>query len=94
MTEVTAEVKKALKGRGIICLRDGEHYAARVLTVDGVLNADELRTLTEAAEKYGNGNVALTTRLQVEVQGIPYENIEPFCAFVEEHGLTTGGTGS
>lgn len=94
MTEVTAEVKKALKGRGIICLRDGEHYAARVLTVDGVLDADELRTLTEAAEKYGNGNVALTTRLQVEVQGIPYENIEPFCAFLEEHGLTTGGTGS
>lgn len=94
MSEVTAEEKKALKGRGIILSRDGEHFVARILTVDGTLSAPQLAALQEAAEKYGNGRVALTTRLQVEVQGIPYENIEPMCELLAQAGLYSGGTGS
>ena len=35
----------------------------------------------------------MTTRLTIEVQRIPFANIEPFCAFLAEHGLETGGTG-
>ncbi len=94
MAEVSADMKKALKGRGIICSRDGEHYVARILTVDGTLSAEQLAALQDVAERYGNGKVALTTRLQVEVQGIPYENIEPMCQRLAEVGLFSGGTGS
>lgn len=94
MSEVNADVKKALKGRGIICSKDGEHFVARILTVDGTLNVQQLQALQEVAEKYGNGKIALTTRLQVEVQGIPYENIEPMCEKLAEVGLFSGGTGS
>lgn len=36
----------------------------------------------------------MTTRLTMEVKGIPYEKIEDFCAFLAEEGLETGGTGS
>ena len=35
----------------------------------------------------------MTTRLTMEVQGIPYEKIEDFRAFVAQVGLETGGTG-
>ena len=38
MLNITAEEKKALKGRGYIITRDGEHFIARIITVDGVLN--------------------------------------------------------
>jgi len=35
----------------------------------------------------------MTTRMTMEVQRIPYANIEAFCAYLAEHGLETGGTG-
>lgn len=35
----------------------------------------------------------MTTRLTVEVQCIPYEKIDDFCAYLAQHGLETGGTG-
>ena len=53
-----------------------------------------MRRITEAAEKFGNGEVAMTTRLTVEIQGVPYENIAPIRAYLAEEGLATGGTGS
>ena len=38
--------------------------------------------------------MAFTTRLTVEVQGIPYENVEAFQAYIAKAGLQTGGTGA
>ena len=35
-----------------------------------------------------------TTRLTVEVPGVPYEKIDEFCEFIAKAGLVTGGTGS
>ncbi len=43
---------------------------------------------------YGNGTVTFTTRLTVEVQGVPYEKIEEFQQYIAKAGLVTGGTGS
>ena len=42
MLNITAEEKKALKGRGYIMTRDGEHFIARVITVDGMMTDEEL----------------------------------------------------
>ena len=58
------------------------------------MQADEIRAIVDAAEKFGSGEIAMTTRLTIEVQRIPFRNIEPFCAFLAEHGLETGGTGA
>lgn len=93
MLNITDAERKSLKNRGIISTRDGEHFIARVITVDGTLNTEEMDVIKEAAYKFGNGKVALTTRLTVEVQGITYENIEPFCEYISKAGLYTGGTG-
>ena len=91
---ITAEEKKALKGRGYIMTRDNEHFIARVITENGVLNTEQMECLVSAAEKFGNGDIAMTSRLTLEVQGIPYENIEPFNSYIAKAGLVTGGTGS
>ena len=74
--------------------RDGEHFIARVITVDGMMTDEELAVLAEAARLYGDGHVAMTSRLTVEVQGLTYDTIEPFNAFIGKAGLYTGGTGS
>lgn len=94
MLNITAAEKKALKGRGYIMTRDGEHFIARVITIDGVLTEAEMATLAEAAKQFGNGKIAMTSRLTVEVQGLTYGTIEPFNNFIAEAGLYTGGTGS
>jgi len=94
MLSITAAEKKALKGRGYIMTNDGEHFVARIITIDGLLSAEELSVITEAARKFGDGRVAMTSRLTLEVQGLTYENIEPFNEYIAQVGLYTGGTGS
>lgn len=36
----------------------------------------------------------MTTRLTLEIQGVPYDKLEDIFAFLDEAGLETGGTGS
>ena len=41
-----------------------------------MLNAAQLKNISEVAEQFGNGHVTFTTRLTVEIPGIAYEDIE------------------
>lgn len=78
------------------CLRDKntpDKFNCRVLTRNGKITAGEARAISEAAECYGSGEVALTTRQTVEIQGVPYENIDAMRAFLNSYGLDIGGTG-
>ena len=84
---------KRLKGRGFLNNKGTDNFSARVITGWGVLSADQLRHLAEAAERYGDGRVVQTTRLSLEIPGIPYEKTEEFAAFLAEQGMETGGTG-
>ena len=90
---VSAEDEKKLKGQGFLNNKGTDNFSARVITINGKVTAEQMRHVAEAAEKFGNGTVTFTTRLTMEVQGIPYENIEDFKAFLAEKGMTTGGTG-
>ena len=91
---LTPDDIKRVKGLG--CLQDKRYpdvFNVRVLTVNGRLTTDTHRVIAEAADRFGSGEVALTTRLTMEIQGVKYENIEPLMAFLGEHGLVAGGTG-
>ena len=67
---------------------------ARIITVNGKINAEQTKVIAEAAEKFGSGEVEFTTRLTVEVRGVHFDNIEPFREYIAKAGLETGGTGS
>ena len=85
---------KRVKGLG--CLQDKRYsdiFNVRVITGNGKLTTEQSRIIAEAADKFGSGEIAMTTRQTVEIQGIHYDNIEPLMAFLEEHGMETGGTG-
>ena len=90
---VSKEEEKRLKGMGFLSNKGTDNFSARVITVNGKVTAAQQRCLAEAAEKYGNGILTFTTRQTVEVQGIPYENIEAFQEYLAKEGLETGGTG-
>lgn len=86
---------KRVKALG--CLQDKRYpdvFNVRVITRNGKITAAEHRTIAEASERFGSGAVTMTTRLTLEIQGVKHENIQPLIDFLNEHGLTTGGTGS
>ncbi len=91
---VSPEEIARLKGLGF--LRDKttpDCFNARVITVNGKITAAKAADIAEAAARFGSGELAMTSRMTIEVQRIPYDKIEDFCAFLAEHGLETGGTG-
>ncbi len=82
--------------KGLGCLRDKntpDCFNCRVLTRNGKITAAENHAIAEAAARFGSGEVAMTTRQTIEIQGVPYANIEPMRAFLNENGLDIGGTG-
>ena len=92
---LSPEEIKRVKGLG--CLQDKRYpdvFNVRVLTVNGRLTTDTHRAIAEAADRFGSGEVCLTTRLTMEIQGVKYENIEPLFTFLAEYGLSAGGTGA
>ena len=91
---VTAEQKKQVKGQGFLHNRGTDEFSARIITENGVLNAAQLKNISEVAEQFGNGHVTFTTRLTVEIPGIAYEDIEKVKAYVAKEQLETGGTGA
>ncbi|HIX49770.1 MAG TPA: 4Fe-4S dicluster domain-containing protein [Candidatus Borkfalkia faecavium] len=91
---ISAEEVKRVKGLGFLQdKRYGDVFNARVITKNGKITAAQQRAIAEASEKFGSGEVAMTVRLTIEIQGVKYENIQPLIDFLAQHGLTTGGTG-
>lgn len=91
---VSPEDVKRVKGLGFLNNKGTDNFSARILTVNGKITVDQHRCIADAAELFGNGNITFTSRLSIEVQGIPYEKIEDFRAYIAKAGLKTGGTGA
>jgi dissimilatory sulfite reductase (desulfoviridin) alpha/beta subunit len=91
---ISAEERNEVKKQGFLSNKDQVHFSARVITENGVLNARQLRNLSDAADKFGNGNISFTSRLAVELPGISYADIPAFQAHIAAENMVTGGTGA
>lgn len=92
---LSAEEIKRVKGLG--CLQDKRYpdrFNVRIITRNGKVTSENARAVAEAAEKFGSGEVTMTTRLTMEIQCVPYAKLDELFAFLSERGLETGGTGS
>lgn len=74
--------------------RTEDIFNVRVITRNGKVTADEMQTVTDAAKRFGSGEITMTTRLTLEIQGVHYADIDALIAFLAENGLETGGTGA
>ncbi len=93
--KLSADDIKRVKGLG--CLQDKRYddiFNVRVITRNGKLTTAEQIAVATAAEKFGSGEVTMTTRLTLEIQGIPYDNLDALFEYLQERGLDCGGTGS
>lgn len=92
---VSKEEETRVKALGFLKdKRTPDKFNGRVITRNGKITSEEARTIAEAAEKFGSGEVTMTSRLTMEIQGVPFDNIEPLREYLLQAGLETGGTGS
>ena len=82
-----------VKLEGFLLNRDTERFNCRVSTENCTLTGEQLRVVANIAARYSSV-CAFTTRLTVEIVGVPYEDIEAVKAELAEAGLATGGTGA
>ena len=95
-TAIPAEEITRVKGLGFLMdKRTGNTFNGRVITRNGKITSKEMEVIAEAAKRFGSGEITMTARLTVEIQGVPFDNIEPLREYLREQaGLETGGTGS
>lgn len=89
-----ADIKRV---KALGCLQDKRYedvFNVRVITRNGKITAEEQKKIAEAAQRFGSGEVTMTTRLTLEIQGVSYDDLDDMMAFLAEAGLETGGTGS
>jgi dissimilatory sulfite reductase (desulfoviridin) alpha/beta subunit len=93
--KLTPDQIKGVKALG--CLRDKRYddiFNVRVITRNGKITSAEQMAIAKASELFGSASVAMTTRLTVEIQGVPYDKIPALIEFLQGYGLETGGTGA
>ena len=92
---VPAEEVTRVKALGFLWDKNSaDRFNGRVITRNGKITAEESAVIAEAARRYGSGEITMTSRLTLEIQGVPFDNIEPLREFLAQAGLETGGTGS
>jgi dissimilatory sulfite reductase (desulfoviridin) alpha/beta subunit len=90
---ISAEELKSLKSRAMMAERADGLFTVRVGVVGGRLEAAQLASIASLAERFADGEVHLTTRQGVEIPHVPYGNLEPLRAALEEAGLRLAPVG-
>ncbi len=91
---VSAEEVARIKGLGFLSDKTTRDcFNVRVITRNGKITAEESIAIASGAKQFGSGEVAMTSRMTVEIQRVPYANVDALIDYLAAHGLETGGTG-
>lgn len=94
MSKLTQNDIMAVKALGFLLNKGTQNFSVRIVAPGSVFSSNDFMNISALSEKYGNGKVMCTSRLCVEVQGIPFEKIPEAQSFAKQHGLRFGGTGA
>ncbi len=94
MSVLTADQIKAVKAQGFLINRGTALFSGRVVAPGTVFTAQNFADLAYIAQTFGNGKLICTSRLAVEVPGIPFDRIQQARQYALEHGMAFGGTGA
>mgnify|MGYP001008440250 CR=1 FL=1 len=82
-----------LKSKGFLPQRQENMFSMRLKVVSGNLDAEKLRAIADAAEKYGSGYIHITSRQQIEVPFVKLEDAEAANNELEKQGISGGSAG-
>jgi dissimilatory sulfite reductase (desulfoviridin) alpha/beta subunit len=84
---------KALKNGGFMRQKQKDHFSLRLKVVGGNLTAEQLVTIANVSEKYGDGHVHLTSRQGVEIPFMKLGDIDSVKSELLDGGVSTGVCG-
>ncbi len=79
---------------GCIMQRDKNYRVIRLRILAGNINGDQMKKISDIAEKYGRGYVGLTTRLGIEIPWVPADSVSSAIQELKDAGLVVGSTGA
>lgn len=85
--------ESSLKSKGFLPQRQENMFSMRVKATGGRVNADQLRAIADAADKYGHGYVHITSRQGIEIPFVKLEDTEEASSELERQGVLRGSAG-
>ena len=82
-----------LKSKGFLPQRQENMVSMRVKVAGGRVDADKLRAIADAAEKYGHGYIHITSRQGIEIPFVKLEDAEEASYELERQGVFGGSSG-
>ena len=82
-----------LKSKGFLPQRQENMVSMRVKVAGGRVDADKLRAIADAAEKYGHGYIHITSRQGIEIPFVKLEEAEEASYELERQGVFGGSAG-
>lgn len=83
----------SLKKGGFMRQKQKGYFSLRLQVVGGNLTAENIKTVSEVAEKYGHGYVHMTSRQGIEIPFIRFEDIEEVKEALAKGGVNPGVCG-
>ena len=83
----------SLKKGGFMRQKQKGYFSLRLQVVGGNLTAENIKTVSEVAEKYGKGYVHTTSRQGIEIPFIKFDDIEEVKAELAKGGVKPGVCG-
>lgn len=83
----------ALKTGGLIKQKEKDLFVIRLRTPVGRINAEQLEKIAALAKKYGSGRLHLTVRQGLEIQDIPFSQLQQAKEELEKEGIRIGACG-
>jgi anaerobic sulfite reductase subunit C len=83
----------ALRKVGMIQQKQKEYFAMRLHAVGGDFTSAQLQRVAEVAERYGRGQLHLTTRQGIEIHFVHHSHLEAARQALESAGITMGACG-
>jgi dissimilatory sulfite reductase (desulfoviridin) alpha/beta subunit len=85
--------QSSLKSKGFLPQRQENMFSMRLKVVGGRLDAEKLRAIADAAEKYGYGYVHITSRQQIEIPFVKLKDTAEASCELEKQGVFEGSSG-
>lgn len=82
------------KKQGVIPLREKGKVAVRGRIPAGIMTAPQMAAVARIAEEFGDGEVAMTARLNVEIPFVDRRDAEEVVERLREAGIEPGSTGA
>ena len=82
-----------LKDKGFLSQRQEDYFSLRLHVAGGNLTSDSLRAIADAADRYGQGYVHVTSRQGIEVPFVHIDDTESISSEMHNEGIGPGASG-